>query len=75
MVSIAPFCNDMMRQLESNPITRVVWSSVKPLLMGHILYAPDSQATRKIIKNVSCSLTLLGVRGQGLVTDLLCPCT
>lgn len=52
----APFCNDLMRELESNPATRVMWNSVKPMLMGRILYAPDSPAVRRVIKNVSCTL-------------------
>uniref|UniRef100_A0A8C6TIK3 P-type phospholipid transporter n=1 Tax=Neogobius melanostomus TaxID=47308 RepID=A0A8C6TIK3_9GOBI len=51
--STTPFCNDMMRELESNPATRIVWNSVKPMLMGQILYAPDSPAARKIIKNAN----------------------
>ncbi|KAL0156492.1 hypothetical protein M9458_047738, partial [Cirrhinus mrigala] len=46
-----PFCNDLMKDLESNPVTRIVWSSLKPFLMGKILYAPDSPAARQIIKN------------------------
>ncbi|TRY62479.1 hypothetical protein DNTS_007141, partial [Danionella cerebrum] len=46
-----PFCNDLMKDLESNPVTRIVWRSVKPFLMGKILYAPDSPAVRQIIKN------------------------
>uniref|UniRef100_A0A672SCZ1 Retinal-specific ATP-binding cassette transporter-like n=1 Tax=Sinocyclocheilus grahami TaxID=75366 RepID=A0A672SCZ1_SINGR len=49
----APFCNDLMKDLESNPVTRIVWSSVKPFLMGKILYAPDSSAVRQIIKNAN----------------------
>lgn len=49
----APFCNDMMKELESNPVTRIMWNSVKPMLMGQILYAPDSPAVRQIIRNVS----------------------
>lgn len=49
----APFCNELMEELESNPVTRIVWNSVKPMLMGQLLYAPDSPAVRQIIKNVS----------------------
>lgn len=41
-----------MQTLESNPVTKIVWNSVKPLLMGKILYAPDSPAVRKILKSV-----------------------
>ena len=48
----APFCNDLMQTLESNPITKIVWNSVKPLVMGKVLYTPDSPATRKILKSV-----------------------
>ncbi|XP_039982421.1 retinal-specific phospholipid-transporting ATPase ABCA4a [Xiphias gladius] len=47
------FCNDLMRELESNPATRIVWNSVKPMLMGQILYAPDSPAVRQIIRNAN----------------------
>ncbi|XP_005744934.1 retinal-specific phospholipid-transporting ATPase ABCA4a isoform X1 [Pundamilia nyererei] len=51
--STTPFCNDLMKELESNPATRIVWNSVKPMLMGRILYAPDSPAVRKIIQNAN----------------------
>lgn len=50
---LAPFCNALMQTLESNPVTKIVWNSVKPLLMGKILYTPDSPAARKILKSVS----------------------
>lgn len=48
----APFCNSLMQTLESNPVTKIVWNSVKPLLMGKILYTPDSPVVRKILKSV-----------------------
>uniref|UniRef100_A0A3Q2ZB20 ATP-binding cassette, sub-family A (ABC1), member 4a n=1 Tax=Kryptolebias marmoratus TaxID=37003 RepID=A0A3Q2ZB20_KRYMA len=48
-----PFCNDLMQELESNPATRIIWKSVKPMLMGRILYAPDSPAVRQIIRNAN----------------------
>ncbi|XP_044195655.1 retinal-specific phospholipid-transporting ATPase ABCA4a [Thunnus albacares] len=51
--STTPFCNDLMRELESNPVSRIVWNSVKPMLMGRILYAPDSPAARQIIRNAN----------------------
>ncbi|XP_062412894.1 retinal-specific phospholipid-transporting ATPase ABCA4-like [Sardina pilchardus] len=51
--SSTPFCNDLMQTLESNPITKIVWSSAKPLLMGKILYAPDSPAVRRILKSAN----------------------
>ncbi|KAF7669642.1 hypothetical protein LDENG_00162830 [Lucifuga dentata] len=48
-----PFCNALMESLESNPVTKIVWNSVKPLLMGKILYTPDSPAIRKILKSAN----------------------
>ncbi|XP_051260057.1 retinal-specific phospholipid-transporting ATPase ABCA4-like isoform X1 [Dicentrarchus labrax] len=51
--SATPFCNALMQTLESNPVTKIVWNSVKPLLMGKILYAPDSPAVRHILKSAN----------------------
>ncbi|XP_017266543.1 retinal-specific phospholipid-transporting ATPase ABCA4-like isoform X2 [Kryptolebias marmoratus] len=50
-----PFCNSLMQTLESNPVTKIVWNSVKPLLMGKILYTPDSPAARKILKSANAT--------------------
>uniref|UniRef100_A0A672P8P1 ATP binding cassette subfamily A member 4 n=1 Tax=Sinocyclocheilus grahami TaxID=75366 RepID=A0A672P8P1_SINGR len=46
-----PFCNALMQNLESNPVMKIMWNSVKPLVMGKILYTPDSPAVRKILKS------------------------
>uniref|UniRef100_A0A8C6P4U4 P-type phospholipid transporter n=1 Tax=Nothobranchius furzeri TaxID=105023 RepID=A0A8C6P4U4_NOTFU len=51
--STTPFCNDLMKEMESNSATRIVWNSVKPMLMGRILYAPDSLAAQQIIRNAN----------------------
>uniref|UniRef100_A0A8D2INN2 P-type phospholipid transporter n=1 Tax=Varanus komodoensis TaxID=61221 RepID=A0A8D2INN2_VARKO len=48
-----PFCNTLIQTLESNPLTKIAWRAVKPLLMGKILFAPDLPAVRKIIKNAN----------------------
>lgn len=42
----------MMRGLESSPISRMIWRALKPLLMGKILYTPDTPATQRIIHEV-----------------------
>ncbi|KAF5880153.1 retinal-specific ATP-binding cassette transporter-like isoform X2, partial [Clarias magur] len=49
----SPFCNTLMQSLESNPVTKIVWNSVKPLVMGKILYTPDSPAVHKIVKSAN----------------------
>ncbi|NXW29242.1 ABCA4 protein, partial [Phaetusa simplex] len=48
-----PFCNELIQNLESNPLTKIAWSAVKPLLMGKILFAPDSPSVRQILKNAN----------------------
>uniref|UniRef100_A0A8C9R6I7 ATP binding cassette subfamily A member 4 n=1 Tax=Scleropages formosus TaxID=113540 RepID=A0A8C9R6I7_SCLFO len=48
-----PFCNTLMETMESNPVTKILWNSVKPLLMGKILYVPDSPAVRLILKSAN----------------------
>ncbi|XP_054835800.1 retinal-specific phospholipid-transporting ATPase ABCA4 [Eublepharis macularius] len=48
-----PFCNAMIQNLESNPVTKIAWNAVKPLLMGKILYTPDSPAVQEILKNAN----------------------
>ncbi|NXK47809.1 ABCA4 protein, partial [Chauna torquata] len=48
-----PFCNALIQNLESNPLTKIAWSAVKPLLMGKILFAPDSPSVQQILKNAN----------------------
>lgn len=48
----APYCNSIMKNMESSPISRMIWRALKPLLMGKILYTPDTPATQRIIHEV-----------------------
>uniref|UniRef100_A0ABK0KWE8 Rho GTPase activating protein 29 n=1 Tax=Rattus norvegicus TaxID=10116 RepID=A0ABK0KWE8_RAT len=45
------FCNSLIQSLESNPLTKIAWRATKPLLMGKILFTPDSPAARRLLKN------------------------
>uniref|UniRef100_A0A8C3WDA4 ATP binding cassette subfamily A member 4 n=1 Tax=Catagonus wagneri TaxID=51154 RepID=A0A8C3WDA4_9CETA len=47
------FCNALIQSLESNPLTKIAWRAAKPLLMGKILFTPDSPVTRRIVKNAN----------------------
>uniref|UniRef100_A0A8C4SRD7 P-type phospholipid transporter n=1 Tax=Erpetoichthys calabaricus TaxID=27687 RepID=A0A8C4SRD7_ERPCA len=51
--TVSPFCNALMQNLESNPITKIAWNTMKPLLMGKVLYAPESPAVRTILKKAN----------------------
>ena len=44
--------------MESSPVSRMIWQALKPLLMGKILYTPDTPATQKIIHEVCISYTI-----------------
>uniref|UniRef100_A0AAR2JJ54 P-type phospholipid transporter n=1 Tax=Pygocentrus nattereri TaxID=42514 RepID=A0AAR2JJ54_PYGNA len=59
--SATPFCNALMQNLESNPVTKIVWSSVKPLLMGKILYTPDSPTANTTFEELERLMNILKV--------------
>uniref|UniRef100_A0A672MVA1 P-type phospholipid transporter n=1 Tax=Sinocyclocheilus grahami TaxID=75366 RepID=A0A672MVA1_SINGR len=61
LFSLAPYCNSMMKGLESSPISRMIWRALKPLLMGKILYTPDTPATQRIIQEVNKTFQEFGV--------------
>uniref|UniRef100_A0A8C1KHV5 Zgc:172302 n=1 Tax=Cyprinus carpio TaxID=7962 RepID=A0A8C1KHV5_CYPCA len=39
--------------LESNPLSRIVWRSIKPLFVGKLLYTPDTPVTRLVMSEVN----------------------
>lgn len=70
----APYCNNIMRNLESSPVSRMIWRALKPLLVGKILYTPDTPATQRIIQQVNRTFQDLGLlRDLGAVWDELRP--
>uniref|UniRef100_A0A3B5A5W3 P-type phospholipid transporter n=1 Tax=Stegastes partitus TaxID=144197 RepID=A0A3B5A5W3_9TELE len=59
--SSTPYCNSLVRNMDSNPMSRMIWQAVKPLLMGKILYTPHTPATQRIIHEVNRTFQELGV--------------
>ncbi|XP_028314701.1 phospholipid-transporting ATPase ABCA1b isoform X2 [Gouania willdenowi] len=59
--SSTPFCNNLVRKMDSNPMSRMIWQALKPLLLGKILYTPHTPATQKIIHEVNRTFQELGV--------------
>ncbi|CAL9695096.1 unnamed protein product [Knipowitschia caucasica] len=51
--NMTSFCKSMIQGLESNPLTRIVWRGLKPLLIGKLLYAPNSSAVLPVIKEMN----------------------
>ncbi|XP_069795195.1 retinal-specific phospholipid-transporting ATPase ABCA4 isoform X1 [Narcine bancroftii] len=50
-----PFCNALNQNMESNPATKIVWRVLKPLLMGKVLFSPDSPATQQLMRNANAT--------------------
>lgn len=48
----APYCNSLVKNMDSNPMSRMIWQALKPLLMGKILYTPHTPATQRVIHEV-----------------------
>ncbi|XP_074136153.1 phospholipid-transporting ATPase ABCA1 [Sminthopsis crassicaudata] len=59
--STTPYCNELMKNLESSPLSRIIWKALKPLLVGKILYTPDTPATRTVMSEVNRTFQNLGV--------------
>ncbi|XP_034545071.1 phospholipid-transporting ATPase ABCA1-like isoform X3 [Notolabrus celidotus] len=59
--STTPFCNSLVRSMDSNPMSRMIWTAVKPLLLGKILYTPHTPATARVIHEVNRTFQELGV--------------
>lgn len=47
-----PFCQDMYQTVVQMTNGPVIWAYLKPLIMGKILYSPDTPATRMLIQKV-----------------------
>ncbi|XP_041800799.1 phospholipid-transporting ATPase ABCA1b isoform X2 [Chelmon rostratus] len=59
--SSTPYCNSLMKNMDSNPMSRMIWQALKPLLMGKILYTPHTPATQRVIHEVNRTFQELGV--------------
>ncbi|XP_072517055.1 phospholipid-transporting ATPase ABCA1 isoform X1 [Salminus brasiliensis] len=57
----SPFCKSLIQNLESNPVSRMVWRGIKPLFIGKILYTPDTPATRRIMNEVNRTFQTLDI--------------
>nr|AAI68468.1 Zgc:172302 protein [Danio rerio] len=51
--STTSFCENLIQNLESNPLSRIVWRGIKPLFIGKLLYTPDTPITRTIMSEVN----------------------
>ncbi|KAF1431869.1 ATP-binding cassette sub-family A member 1, partial [Spheniscus magellanicus] len=52
----SPFCRELVRSLESSPLSQIFWRGIKPLFMGKILYTPPGPGPDSIMAEVSGGL-------------------
>ena len=51
-IFVAPYCNNLFASFQANTRLSILWNQLKPLVRGKLLYAPDTVATRRIVKEV-----------------------
>ncbi|KAM7389272.1 hypothetical protein PAMP_023260 [Pampus punctatissimus] len=59
--SSTPYCNSLVKNMDSNPMSRMIWQALKPLLMGKILYTPHTPATQRVIHEMNRTFQELAV--------------
>ncbi|KAK7803894.1 hypothetical protein U0070_020111 [Myodes glareolus] len=52
-ISLSPACSKFMGTLGDHPVSRLLWRRLKPLILGKILFAPDTNFTRKLMTQVN----------------------
>ncbi|KAM6294790.1 LOW QUALITY PROTEIN: phospholipid-transporting ATPase ABCA7 [Aegotheles albertisi] len=58
------FCRELVRRLESNPVSRIFWRGIKPLFTGKILYTPPGPGPDSIMAEVNQTFQDLAVLGE-----------
>ncbi|NWR07545.1 ABCA1 protein, partial [Paradoxornis webbianus] len=59
--STSPFCRELLRSLESSPLSQIFWRGIKPLFVGKILYTPPGPGPDSVMAEVRL---LWGAAGQ-----------
>ncbi|XP_075758760.1 phospholipid-transporting ATPase ABCA7 isoform X2 [Pelodiscus sinensis] len=57
----SPYCRELIRSLESDPLSRILWRGIKPLFVGKILYTPPSPGARRVMAEVNRTFQELAV--------------
>ena len=48
-----PLCRNLVEFMNADVETKILWTTLRPVVLGRIPYAPDTPAVREIIKHVS----------------------
>lgn len=47
------FCNEVMRNLESTYLSRIVFRLIKPLIRGKVIYTPDAPVINRLMDRIN----------------------
>ncbi|XP_008586239.1 PREDICTED: LOW QUALITY PROTEIN: ATP-binding cassette sub-family A member 7 [Galeopterus variegatus] len=50
---LSPACSELMGALEDHPLSSLLWRRLKPLILGKLLFAPDTPFTRQVMAQVN----------------------
>ncbi|NWT28656.1 ABCA1 protein, partial [Cardinalis cardinalis] len=62
--STGPFCRELLRSLESSPLSQIFWRGIKPLFVGKILYTPPGPGPDSVMAEVNRTFRELAVLGE-----------
>ncbi|XP_055285245.1 phospholipid-transporting ATPase ABCA7 isoform X7 [Moschus berezovskii] len=51
--SLSPTCAELTGYLDTHPLSRLLWRRLKPLVLGKVLFTPDTPFTRQIMAQVN----------------------
>ncbi|XP_044943911.1 phospholipid-transporting ATPase ABCA7 isoform X3 [Mustela putorius furo] len=50
---LSPACAELVGSLESHPLSRLLWRRLKPLVLGKVLFTPNTAFTRQLMAQVN----------------------
>ena len=53
-----PACAQLVGTLETHPLSRLLWRRLKPLVLGKLLFTPDTAFTRQLMAQVRTAAVL-----------------
>lgn len=68
-----PACSELIGALDNHPLSRLLWRRLKPLILGKLLFAPDTPFTRKLMAQVGVAWMLGWEGGSQSLSSTLSP--
>ncbi|XP_007906223.1 phospholipid-transporting ATPase ABCA1 [Callorhinchus milii] len=59
--STSDFCKSVVETLQSTPSLNFLWNTIRHLLMGKIVFTPDTPVTRRIVQEANSTFQAIGI--------------